>query len=197
MRTNLVDLAQAMPEELHRSLGELTVLFGRLEHMVLLAIKRERSISLVEAQQLYKGYSLGSKLFGKQPCKNVSTGCQNQDGEIGLLELAGDNKVLKKICIEIQKITSERNRLIHGLITTVGDASIVFHNKKTYTVQEETLWDMKDKLIEIITRLNREIPIPGLHAGWVTGPDLDVSYDETALASDDPLVSVVGNVEKE
>ncbi len=196
MNSYLVDLAYSMPEDLAKQIGEVTILFGRLEHMVLLAIKRLRGIPLVEAQQLYKGYSIGAKLFGKQSCTKAGGHCRNYGSEIGLRELSKGNQELESICAEIKKLTEERNRLMHGLITTVVDSSVIFHNKKIYSVTESKLWEIKDSVIQIITRLNDEIPIPGIHASWASGPDLAVCYDDEATASEDPMVTILNNIEE-
>lgn len=63
-----VDLAAAPPDEILRDLGIVYLMFGRIDYMVLIAIKRLRNITLAEAQALYNHYTLGARLFGKKPC---------------------------------------------------------------------------------------------------------------------------------
>jgi len=188
--SRLVDLAQSVPEEMLVKIGELTVLLGRLEHMVLLAVKRKRGISLSDAQELYKGYSLGAKLFGKTPCRGVGDNCQNYNSEVGLNNFSQEVKGLKELCLHIQDLTSIRNSFMHGLITNVTEETYLSHNKKTFKLEESELWDLKADLINTIARLNQVIPIPGLHAARATGPSLDVSYDVSATEGNDPIVKV-------
>lgn len=188
-KTLLVDLAQKLPEEMLARIGELTVLFGRLEHMVLLAIKRQRGISLAEAQELYKSYSLGAKLFGKRVCPEVGEQCQNYGAEGGLRDIGEDVEGLAKLCTTIQELTAKRNQLMHGLITTVTEETVLIHNNRTFALEEDQLFQLRDELITVITSLNKLIPIPGLHTTWASGPELDVRYDETATSGDDPIVT--------
>jgi len=186
---HLVDLAQRLPDEMLVQIGELTVLFGRLEHIVLLAIKRKRGITLQEAQRLYKGYSLGAKLFGKKPCKNVGENCQNYNSEVCLSDYSNDVQGLKELCTHIQDLTSKRNSIMHGLITTVAEETVLSHNRKVYQLKENELWDLKEDVIFTIAKLNKLIPVPGLHAGWATGPSLDLYYEASATSFIDPIVT--------
>ena len=188
--SRLVDLAQMVPEEMIISIGKLTVLFGRLEHMVLLAIKRKIGISLSEAQELYKGYSLGAKLFGKKACRDVGEKCQNYNSQESLSKFYDEVDGLKDLCMHIQDLTSKRNRFMHGLITTVMEETYLSHNKKTYELKESELWELENDLINTIAELNQLIPIPGLHASWASGPSLDVSYDVSATSGGDPIVKI-------
>jgi hypothetical protein len=77
--TRYVDLAAYTRPELLELIGELTVMFGRLEYMVLLALKRKSGLSLARAQKLYKHYSLGAKVFGKQSCAQAGSSCRDFD----------------------------------------------------------------------------------------------------------------------
>ena len=126
----LVDLAERLPENIITVLGELTVLFGRLEHMVLLSIMRLRKIKLAEAHDLYKKYSLGAKIFGKNPCKNAGENCRNYSSEPGLITFSSEVKGLNELCENINKLTSERNRFMHGLLTTVKKEHLLIYRKK-------------------------------------------------------------------
>jgi hypothetical protein len=64
-----IDLATNMPSEFSERIGHLAISFGRLEHVVLLSLKRIREISLQEAQNDYKKWSLYEKINGKKSCK--------------------------------------------------------------------------------------------------------------------------------
>lgn len=177
-----------MPKELKVVLGDLMILYGRLEHMVLLAIKRKREISLKEAEKLYKGYTLGSKLNGNRPCSKAGSACRNSDGQIGLRELVKGDSNLEDICNKIQDLTTRRNSFMHGLMTTVAETSVLIHNKKLYKVTESELWNLSEELMWVISRLNELIPVPGLTALVATGPDLDIEYESAALNPTDPIV---------
>lgn len=185
----LVDLAATLPPELLQSIGELTVLFGRLEHMVLLALKRKRGISIGAAMDEYKNYSLGAKLFGKSSCKNVGTDCRNYSSAAGLHSFSDEVPGLKTLCEQIQNLTEARNKFMHGLITTVGDEAILMHDKKIFRLKTNELSSLRSKVVEIIGKLNSMIPVPGVSATVVTGHDLDVSYEASAMASSDALVT--------
>jgi len=189
-KTLFVDLAEKIPDQMLVLIGELTVLFGRLEHMVLLAVKRKRGIPLREARVLYKSYSLGAKLFGKQVCRDAEEFCRNSNSEVGLSEYFDDVEGLRELCSHIQDLTSRRNSIMHGLITTVADETILLHNKNVFKLEEKELWELRDDLINTVIKLNQLIPIPGLHASSVTGPDLDMSYDDSAITGDDPVVDI-------
>lgn len=186
--SRLVDLAQMVPDKMLIAIGTLTILFGRLEYMVLLAIRRKKGISLSEAQELYKGYSLGAKLFGKNPCRDAGKNCRNYDSQDGLNEFCDEVEGLKELCLHIQELTSKRNKFLHGLITTAMEETYLSHNKRTIELKEHELWKLEDDLITTIEALNQIIPIPGLHAAWATGPSLDISYDVSVTSGKDSIV---------
>ena len=186
--TRYVDLAAYTRPELLELIGELTVMFGRLEYMVLLALKRKRGLSMTRAQEIYKHHTLGAKVFGKKPRVQDGT-CPDFESPPGLNSYSSYVEGLSQLCTEIQELTKERNKIIHGLITTVADEEYVVHNAKLYEFRERALWDLRDRVIDAILRLNELIPIPGLNACWVTGPGLDIGYDRSAFDGDDPIVS--------
>jgi hypothetical protein len=110
------------------------------------------------------------------------------DSPPGLRSYSGDIENLSDLCARIQELTTERNRILHGVITTVAKQQFVTMNKKAYELKEQNLWKLKDRIINIIVEFNKLIPIPGLQASWVTGPDVYITYDQSALSADDPIV---------
>ncbi len=181
----LVDLAAKLPTELLQSIGDLTVLFGRLEHMVLLALKRKRGISIGVAMDEYKSHSLGARLFGKLPCKNAEEDCRNYGSAAGLRSFSDKMPGLRTLCERIQKLTEERNKFMHGLITTVGDEAILVHDRKIFRLKANELSLLRSEVVEIIGKLNSMIPVPGVSATVVTGHDLDVSYEASRFSARD------------
>ena len=106
-----IDLAAYPPDELVELIGELTILFGRLEYMVLLAIKRKSGLPIDRALELYKDYTLGAKGTGKTPCKRAGEMCRDFGSPPGLMSYAPEIEGLWQLCAEIQELTTERNRL--------------------------------------------------------------------------------------
>lgn len=82
-----IDLAAQPPDELLKLIGELTVMFGRLEYMVRLAIKRKRNLSIAQALDFYNNYSLGAKLNGQTSCKQAGEMCRYFGSRQGLTHL--------------------------------------------------------------------------------------------------------------
>jgi hypothetical protein len=185
-----IDLAAQTPTELLQLIGELTVLFGRLEYMILLTLKRKRRLTLDQAQQIYKDHSLGAKVTGKTPCKRAGEMCRDFESPPGLMSCSSDVEGLSELCTEIQELTTERNKLIHGLIATVADEEYLIHKSKVYELNQEMLRDLIYRVVDAILKLNELIPIPGLNVFWVTGyPGLDIDYDKSAFDGRDPIVS--------
>ncbi|MCX4187609.1 hypothetical protein [Methylophaga sp. OBS4] len=166
--------------------------------MVLLAIKRTRNLPLSEIQERYRNHSLGVKLNGLSACRKAGEHCRNYDSEPGLRELVKGGEALEKLCDRIEELTMRRNSLLHGLITKVKEesTSVVINQslKKTFELTEKVLMDIKDDVIQAIEDLNELIPVPGVIACYASGPDLDLHYDELALNTEDPLVSLVENL---
>lgn len=158
--------------------------------MVLLAIKRLSEVPLAQTEEQYRGSSLGSKLNGIRPCPSVGKKCRNMPGKVGLRELAKGDSALLSICDEIQELTAKRNRLMHGLVTTVADSSVVFHSKKLYDLPESEVLEMSERVMYVIERLNELVPVPGLTATMASGPSIDIDYTIVALDPSDPIVKV-------
>lgn len=195
MQPYIIDLAQGMPRELIEKIGELTVMFGRLEHLVLLVIKRLRNEPLEKIQQLYESYSLGAKVSGgRKVCEGAEGLCGNQNSQQGLRELANGNNELLELCIEIEKLTAERNRVMHGLFTTVADQALLMHKKKLYLKTKEEFWELQERIANVIVSLNELVPAPGIHASLASQPYLEVYYDDKALSGDEPVVRLLGHL---
>jgi len=172
-KTQLVDLAQPLPPALYERIGELTVSFGRLEHMVLLAIKRKLEIPLEEAAQIYMNFTLGGKLFGKGSKRGLKSFLESVDG-------------LDDVFDEIEKLNNERGKIMHGLIVTDKDGNTVLsYRNKPSKVEPAELIDLNIRVIKTIVQLNQLIPIPGLSAGLASPTNLDFTYDPLAIDPDD------------
>lgn len=163
--SNLVDLAEMLSEDDLKMIGQLTVLLGRLEHMILIAIKRKRGISLEQAEKIYQRYTLGNKLNGK-------------GSEPGLKDLSKGDDRLSKLCDLIDEIALSRNRLIHGLITTVTDETVVIDRNKIQPLSE--LSSLEEEIMFAIGQLNELVPSKGVHAMYSTGPTFELHYDSSA-----------------
>jgi len=153
----MANLSETLPGDLLALIGELTMLFGRLEHITLLALKRKNDISLESAEDIYKHYTLGAKLFGKQPCKNAGSNCREFGSAPGLMSLSSDIPDVKIICDKLQKLIEKRNSIMHGLIVNLDGNSVLLHRRKTFELESGQLITLRNELFEQIRTLNNRI----------------------------------------
>lgn len=181
-KTQLVDLAQPLSPTIYERIGELTVSFGRLEHMVLLAIKRKLNIPLEKAVEIYKNFTLGGKLHGKK----------NNPANPGLKSFLGSIEGLDDVFDEIKELGNERGKIMHGLIVTDKDGNTVLsYRNKASKVDPDLLTTLNIRVITAIVRLNQLIPIPGLSAGLASPTSLNITYDPSAIdPHDDPMADI-------
>ena len=190
--TRLIDLAEKLPPDIVQGIGLLTIMFGRLEHLMLLAIKRKRGIPLVEATKIYKHYSMGAKLNGKNPCSKAGDTCRDYNCPPGLKSFCDGVSGLEDICNRIQQLTEKRNQFLHGLVSTVQDEITLSHNSKIFSISSRTIEEIKNEIEDIIYKLNDLIPIPGIiEMGYGCSPAHGIVYGASALDPKDPIVSKI------
>lgn len=173
--TQYVDLSVDLPDETLKKIGQLTVMFGRLEHLLLIIFMRIENMSLQEAQKQHGKKTLGEKkkLFCATHYKKFPK--------------------LEKIMDRITPLNDARINLMHGLIGFVIENNIqqtspsVIKGEKNTHITPENLLNLQHEIRDIMAELKQVFPISGISLAYVTSGDGYLTYDRSVIDGDNPL----------
>lgn len=170
MTNYLTDILSTISPEFAHRIGEISILSGRLEHVMLVVLARLRQIPVEAAYAEYAKTTAGIKLNGIRVCDCQKATRGRSVTRPYISSFYGTHPELITIGNKIVRLIEKRNMLVHGLIIEAEcadgkeRATIIYNNKK-YTVHLSDLDEMSINLLDVIGELNGAIPT-GLGVEW-------------------------------